>query len=118
MISASTTVGCHIPSFSYNTTTILTNDEARVNVLTNYTVMGSEIQVFCGNQTNQDGTGPTFMAVCGENGTWLPDLSGHKCATNQDSSDSEFNNASWFAQTPHYALSQCMYCMKFPRIDL
>ena len=70
------------------------------NVSTNYTAMGSEIQLFCGNQTNEESASPAFTAVCGGNGTWSPDLSGHiKCTTNQDSNDSEFSIALWFAQT-------------------
>ena len=71
---------------------MITNDEVPVNVLTNYTAMGSEIQLFCGNQTNQEteSASPVIRAVCDENGTWSPDLSRQKFATVQK--DSEFNN--------------------------
>ena len=44
--------------------------------------MGSEIQLFCGNQTTQD---PVISAVCGENGIWSDDLSGYaECAAESD----------------------------------
>ena len=67
---------------------MITNNKVPVNNLTNYTVMGSEIQLFCGNQTTQD---PMIRAVCGENGIWSDNLNGYRCAAESDQ-ESEFNN--------------------------
>lgn len=70
---------------------MITNSKVHVGLPTNFTTMGSEIQLFCGNQINQKSANPVFTAICGENGAWSPDIiSGHiKCATNEESNNSE-----------------------------
>jgi hypothetical protein len=94
------TVGCHIPSFPHNITLKITNSKVHVGLPANFTIIGSEIQLFC--NTNQKHTralpSPVLTAICGENGTWSPEISHHiKCIVDQKSSDGKLNIiASWF----------------------
>ena len=112
IVFALNTVGCLIPSFSRNTTIMVINNEVYINVSINYTAMGSELQLFCGNETNEKSASPVFTAICGESGTWSPDLSGHNCAMDQGSNDCEFNIALWFAQTLHCSYFVPMHAMR------
>ena len=97
-ISNCTTVGCPIPSFPNNITFMISNSKVHVELPTNFTRIGSEIQLFCGNQTNQKSASPVFTAICGGNGTWSPNLShGHiQCMEDKQIGDGKFNIASWF----------------------
>lgn len=83
------TVGCQIPTLQHDVyiIAITTHNGVHFDVFTNYTGLGSEIQLSCKNGTHQDGMSAVFRAVCQENGMWSPDLSEHKC-TDQPS---EFN---------------------------
>ena len=91
---------------------MIINSKVHIGLPTNFTTMGSEIQLFCGNQINKKSASPVFTAICGENGAWSPNISDHiKCAMDEESSDSEFNIASWLAQTPHYAWPVPMYAL-------
>ena len=81
---------------------MITNRKVHVGFPENVTTIGSEIQLFCGNQTSQKSASPVLTALCGENGIWSPDIrSGHiKCAVDQKSNNGKLNNriiASWFA---------------------
>ena len=74
---------------------MITNREVHVGFPKNVTTIGSEIQLFC--STNQirahELPSPLWTAICEEDGTWSPDISGHnyyECA-DQESNDSEFN---------------------------
>ena len=68
---------------------MITNSKVHIGLPANVTTIGSEIQLFCGNQTSQKSVSPVLTAFCGENGTWSPDIrSGHiECAVDQKSTD-------------------------------
>ena len=76
---------------------MITNSKVHIGLPANVTTIGSEIQLFCGNQTNQKSASPMLTALCGENGTWSPDIrSGHiKCEVDQKSNayEGKLNNS-------------------------
>ena len=78
---------------------MILNSKIHIELPANFTTIGSEIQLFCGNQTNQKGASPVLTAICGENGAWSPNLShGHiQCVEDERIGDGKFNIATWFA---------------------
>ena len=71
-------VGCRVPSVPYNTTIMAKSDIILLHNIT-YVEVGSEIHLLC----EANGKDTVSIAVCGEDGTWLPDLSEHRCIKNQ-----------------------------------
>ena len=94
---------------------MITNRKVHIGFPENITTIGSEIQLFCStNQTRvHELPSSALTAICEEDGTWSPDISGrhyYECA-DQENNDSEFNIIYCMimdAQTLHYALPKCM----------
>lgn len=90
------TVGYQIPTLHHDVhvTALITHNGVHSDMFTNYTSLGSEIQLLCKNGTNQEGANAVFRSVCQENGLWSPDLSEHIILCTDQSS--EFNNNNYY----------------------